>query len=101
RRLQENASRKMLPRHPAVLKRHLVGLGELQVGDSARRFYSHLPALGVARLIKAGEMEEGLPPLLDDFGRRAVGTEETVVIEFVKRQQPRNHLGHFGMTGQR
>ena len=35
------------------------------------------------------------------FVGRAVGTEEVVDIELVMRQQPRDHFGHFGMSGQR
>ena len=66
-----------------------------------RRLGRHLPALGVALLIEAGEPEEGVLALQGDVGGRAVGTEEVVDIELVMRHQPRDHFGHFGMSGQR
>ena len=91
----------MLAHQPAVLERHPVGFGELQVGDVFGRLRRHLPALGVTVLVDAGEPEEAVLALRGDIGRRAVGAEELADIEFVMRQQPRDHLGHLGMSGQR
>ena len=91
----------MLAHQPAVLERHPVGFGELQVGDALRRLRRHLPALGVTVLVEAGEPEEAVLALHRDIGRRAVGAEELVDIEFVMRHQPRDHFGHLGMSGQR
>ena len=99
--LHEGAGAEIFPHQPAVLERHPVAFGELQVGDVRRRLGRHLPALGVALLIEAGEPEEGVLALHGDVAGRAVGTEEAVDIEFVMRQQPRDHFGHFGMSGQR
>ncbi len=56
------------------------------------------PALGVALLVEAGEPEEAVLALQRDVVGRAVGAEEIVDIEFVVRQQPRDHLGHLGMS---
>ena len=93
--------RQMLAHQPAVLERHPVGFGELQVGDSLGGFRRHLPALGVTLLVQLGEPEEGVLALHRDIDRRAVGAEEFVDIKFVMRHQPRDHFGHFGMSGQR
>ena len=82
----------MLAHQPAVLKRHPVGLGELQVGDVFRGLRRHLPALGVTVLVETGEPEEAVLALRGDISRRAVGAEEIVDIEFVMRHQPRDHL---------
>ena len=91
----------MLAHQPAVLERHAVGFGELQVGDVLGGFRRHLPALGVTLLIKFCEPEEAVLAVHGDIDRRAVGAEELADIEFVMRQQPRDHFGHFGMSGQR
>jgi hypothetical protein len=101
RGLHEGAGPKILPHQPAVLERHPVALGELQVGDVFGGFGRHLPALGIALLIEAGEAEEGVLALHGDVAGRAVGSEEAVDIELVMRNQPRDHFGHFGMSGQR
>ena len=91
----------MLAHQAAVLERHPVGFGELQVGDALRRLRRHLPALGVALLVEAGEPEEAVLARHRDVSRRAVGTEELVDVELVMRHQPRDQLGHLGMSGQR
>jgi len=101
RRLHEGAGRKMLAHQPAILKRHPVGFGELQVGDAARHFRRHLPPLGVAFLIEAGQRKEGVATLLGDLGRRAVGAEEIVGGKFVERDQPRHPPRHLRVSGQR
>ena len=91
----------MLPHQPAVLKRHPIGFGELQVGDAVSCIHRHLPSPGVSLLVEVCEPEEAVLTLHGDFGRRAVGAEEIIDVEFVMRDQPGNHLGHFGMSGQR
>ena len=101
RRLHEGAGAEMLAHQAAVLERHPVGFGELQVGDALGRLRGHLPALGVALLVEAGEPEEAVLALQRDVVGRAVGAEEIVDVEFVKRHQPRDHVGHLGMSGQR
>ena len=63
----EGAGAEMLAHQPAVLERHPVGFGELQVGDAARRLRRHLPALGVTVLIEAGEPEEAVLALHRDI----------------------------------
>ena len=97
-RFHEGAGSEILPDQPAVLERHPVGFRELQIGDALGRLRRHLPALGVALLVEAREPEEAVLALQRDVIRRAVGAEEVVDIEFVMRQQPRDHLGHFGMS---
>ena len=99
--LHEGAGAEILPHQPAVLERHPVAFRELQVRDVRRRLRRHLPALGVALAIEAGEAEEGVLALHGDVAGRAVGTEEVVDIELVMRHQPRDRFGHFGMSGQR
>jgi hypothetical protein len=91
----------MLAHQPAVLERHPVGLGELQVGDSFRGLQRHLASLGVTLLVERGELEETVLALQADFSRRAVGPKEIVDFEFVKRHQPRHQARHFGMSRQR
>ena len=58
----------MLADQPAVLKRHPVGLGELQVGDLGRGLRRHLPAFGEPVLVDAGEPEEAVLALGGDRG---------------------------------
>ena len=101
RRRHEGAGAEMLAHQAAVLEWHPVGFGELQVGDAARRLRGHLPALGVAVLVEAGEPEEAVLARHSQFGRGAIGREEIVDVEFVIRQEPRDQLGHLGMAGQR
>ncbi len=91
----------MFSDQPAVLKRHPVGLGELQVGDARRGLQRHLPALGEALLVEAREPEEAILTPGADRSRRAVGPEKIVDIEFIERDQPRRQARHLGMSGQR
>ena len=69
RGLHEGAGAEMLAHQAAVLERHAVGFGELQVGDVLGRLRRHLPALGVTVLIDAGEAEEAVLALRGDIGR--------------------------------
>ena len=101
RRLHEGAGAEMFPHQPAVLEWHPVGFGELQVGDSCRGLHRHLPALGVPLAVEAGEAEEAVLALGGYIGRRAVGSEEIVDVEFVERDQARHQARHLGMSGQR
>jgi hypothetical protein len=100
RGLHKGTGRKMLPHQPAVLERHPVGLGELQVGDALGRLRRHLPAGGVALLVEPRQPEEAVLPPGGDISRRSVGAEEIVDIELIERHQPRHQAGHFGMSGQ-
>ncbi len=101
RRLHERPGAQMLTDQPAILKRHPVGLGELQVGDSFRGLQRHLPALGEAVLVEAREPEEAILAPCADFGRCAVGTEELVDVEFIERDQARHQPRHLRMPAQR
>lgn len=92
---------KILANQTAVLERHAVGLGELQVGNPLRCLGGHLPAAGEALLVKRGKAEEAVLAAGGDLRRRAVGTEEIIDVEFIMRHQPRDHFGHFRMSGQR
>ena len=91
----------MLADQAAVLERHPVGFGELQVGDSLRSLQRHLPSPGVALLVERREFEKAVLPLQGDFRRRAVRAEEIIDAEFVERHQPRDQPGHLGMSRQR
>ncbi len=101
RALHEGAGGKIFPHQPAVLERHPVGFGELQVGNAVRHVSGRRAAPGVVLGIEAGEPKEGVLALGGDVGRCAVGAEEIVDIEFVMGHQAGHHLGHFGMPGQR
>ena len=68
---------------------------------SPRGFRRHLPALGVAFPVKPGEPEEAVLALAGDGSRRAVGAKEIVDVEFVERDQARDHARHLGMSRQR
>ena len=65
------------------------------------RLRRHLPPLGVAFLVEAGQREEGVLALRGDLGRRAVGAEEVVDGKFIERDQPRHPPRHLRMSGQR
>ena len=97
----EGAGAEILADQTAVLERHPVGFGELQIGDMLGGLRRHLPALGVALFEQAGEAEEGVLPLHGDVRGRAVGGKEAGDIELIMRYQPRHHFGHFGMSSQR
>ena len=100
-RLHEGAGSEIFPHQPAVLERHPVVFGELQIGDVFGRLCRHLPSLGVALFIETREPEEAVLALHGDVVRRAVGAEEAADLELVMRHQPRDHFGHFGMPSQR
>ncbi len=99
--LHEAAGAEVFADHAAILERHPVGLGELQVGDVAGRLRRQLPALGEALLVDGCEPEEAVLPLACDFRRRGVGAEEFVDVEFVEWDQPRHPARHLGMPGER
>ncbi len=101
RRLHERACPQMLPHQTAVLKRHAVAFGELQVGDSFRGLQGHCPAFGEPLPVVVGEPEETIPTLRGNLRRRAVGIEEIVDAELIERDQPRHQARHPGMSGQR
>ncbi|MGY4421295.1 hypothetical protein ACVWY2_003744 [Bradyrhizobium sp. JR6.1] len=99
--LDEGRGAEMLAHQAAVLERHAVGFGELQVGDPLRHLGGQRAALGIAIRVEAGEAEEAVLPLHRDVLRCSVGAEEFVDVEFVVRHHARHHLGHLGMSGQR
>jgi hypothetical protein len=101
RRLHERAGAEVFADQAAILERHPVGLGELQVRDMDRRLRRHLPALGEALLVEGSEPEEAVLALACDFRRRAVGAEEIVDVEFVMRNEPRHPARHLGVPGKR
>ena len=101
RGFHEGAGAEIFLHQAAVLERHPVGAGELQVGNPACGFRRHRPALGVAFPVEAGEPEEAVLALGGDGRRRAVGTEEIVDVELVERDQPCHGARHLGMPGQR
>ncbi len=88
----ERARAEILLHQPAVLERHPVRLGELQVGDAFGGFRRQRASPGVAVRIEAREPEEGVLALGGDVRRRAVGAEEIVNVELVVRDQPRHGL---------
>ena len=100
-RLHEAAGAEIFANQAAVLERHPVGLGELQVGNPRRRVRRHLAAAGEALLIERRESEEAVLALHGDRGRRAVGAEERVDVELVMRDQPRHQARHLGVSGER
>jgi hypothetical protein len=101
RRLHESAGAEMFADQPAILERHPVGFGELQVGDSLRGFLRHLAAAGEHILVELRQPEEAVLALHRHRGRRAIGAEEIVDVEFVERDQPRHHARHLRMPGER
>ncbi len=101
RRLHERAGAQMFPDQPAVLKRHPIGFGELQVGDFIRSLQRHFPAAGEPLPVELGEPEEGVLTLGGYLSRRAVRTEKIVDVELIERDQARHPARHLGMPGQR
>ena len=101
RGLHEAAGAEMLVNQAAILERHPVGSGELQIGNPGCCFRRHRPAFGVAFPVETGEPEEAVLALGGDSRRRAVGTEEIVDIELVERDQPRYGTRHLRVSGQR
>ncbi len=101
RRLHKSTGAEMLADQPAVLKRHPIGLGELQVGDAACELQRHLPAGGKTLPVLRGEQEEAvLAPCRDSLGC-TVRAKEFIDIEFVERNQARDEARHSAMAGQR
>ena len=101
RGFHEGAGAEIFLHQAAVLERHPIGPRELQVGYLRRGIRSHRAALGIALAIEPGEAEESVLAFGCDLRRRAIGAKETVDVEFVVRDQPRDGARHLGMPGQR
>ena len=101
RRGHEGADAEILAHQAAVLERHPIGAGELQVGDLRGGFRRHPPALGEALLIERGQRKEAVLAFRRYITGRAVGAEEVVGVEFIKRDQPRQAARHLRVPGQR
>ena len=99
--LDERAGVEVLAHEAAVLERHAVGIGELQVGDAvpdARRAPGRLrEPLAVER---RKPHEPGAAARRDLLGR-IVGAKEPLVVVFVERDERRDPPRHPGMPGQR
>ena len=101
RGLHERAGAELLLDQPAVLERHAVGLGELQVGDAACRLRGERAALGEFLLEQRAEAEEAVLASSGDLPRRAIGAEEVVDFELITRDQLGDPARHLGMAGER
>jgi hypothetical protein len=75
--LHEGAGAEILPHQPAVLERHPVAFGELQVGDAAQPPRPSSAGPWRSAPCRGGEAEEGVLALQGDVAGRAVGTEES------------------------
>ncbi len=99
--LHENAGAEVLANQPAVLERHPVGCGELQIRDPLGRLRGHLPVAGEPFAKDLRQPEKTVPAPIGHLGRRPVGPEEIVAAEFVERDQARDAARHFRVPGQR
>ena len=100
-RLQEAAERQMRAHHAAILERHPVGAGELQVGNGFGRLGAAADRLGKARLVKLRQAEEAGAAQGCDVGGGAVAVEKPLLVEVVERHKAGEAARHAGMAGQR
>ena len=84
-----------------VLERHPVGVGELQVRDAFSRFGGAPDRFGKARVVKSRQPGEPCTAARNNVLRRSVGTEESRLVVFVKRHEPRKPPRDPCMTGDR
>ena len=85
----------------AVLKRHAVGAGELQVRDAKLGCFSHRDAFGVAVLKDGREPIHSRFAFFNDSSYCAIRRKEFVFIVGIARNQPRHALGHAGVARER
>ena len=100
-RLQERSRRQARPHIAAVLERHPVGVGELQIGNAVRGFRGAPDGLGKACLVERGQPVEAGAAARRYVRGGIVGAKETRLIVVVKRHQRREPAGKPGMAGER
>ena len=85
RRTVEGADAQVLAHEAAVLERHPVGGGELQVGQTRLRLLGELARLGEALVVEPRQAHEPDPPPLRDVGGRVVGAKDALLVVLVER----------------
>ena len=98
-RLQESADRQIRAHHAAVLERHPVGAGELQIGNVFAGLRRVPARFGKARLVERGKLLESSAPARRDVIRRPVGAKELTLIVFVERNEGREAARNARMAG--
>ena len=100
-RLQERAERQVLAHDAAVLERHPIGVGELQIGNAVGHRRGGFERLRKVLLEMRRQPHEAGPALRGDRLGRIVGAEEPRFVVFVERQERRHAPRHPGVSGQR
>ncbi len=91
-----------VPAHDAaVLERHPIGVGELQIGDAVGHCGGEPDRFGKARVVKRRQPFEAGAALGHDLLGRIVGAEKPVFVIAVERHQRGHPPRHPGMAGQR
>ena len=101
RRLHEGGGRQVRAHHAAILERHPIGIGELQIGNGLARFGGAPDGFGKARLIKRRQPGEAGAASCDDVRRRVVGREEASLVVVVERHQAGEPACDPGVPGER
>ena len=101
RRGDERAGRQVLAHEPAVLERHPIRGGELQVRDAGLHLARQLHRLGVTLPVDLGERQEAGPAPLGDFLRGVVGAEEARLVVLVERNQLGEEARYLRVAAQR
>ncbi len=100
-RLHERCGFEVLAHDAAILERHPIGVGELQIGDAIGRLGGAADRFGKARVIERRQPLEAGAAAPRDLLRRIVGTEEPALVVVVERHQRGHPPRHPGMAGQR
>jgi hypothetical protein len=102
RGLHEGAGRgQSLAQEPAVLERHPVKVGELQIGKALAGRGGRPNAFGKARAVERGEPRKARLAALDHIGRRVVRAEELPFVVMAGRDPGSDAARHARMSGQR
>ena len=100
-RLDEGADWQIGAHDTAILERHAIGAGKLQVGNVLAGFRSLPNRFGKACLIERSEPFKSGAPALRDIGGCAVGAEEPLFVIFVERNEGGEPTGHSRMARER
>ena len=100
-RRQERTRAQVLAHDPAVLERHAVNIGELQIGDARRSFGGEMARLGEPLAVQCRQPLKAVASAGGDSGGCVVRAKETILPKFVERHQPGHPTRQARMPGQR
>ena len=85
----------------AILERHPIGAGELQIGNGFGRLGAAADRFGEARLVKLRQAREAGAAQACDLGGRVVAVEKPILVVVVERHETGEAARHARMAGER